>query len=114
MRRVKTPSAVLDADWVVIAGSTEENSDFDDRPTVAGAASLLSFACRMVPALGEATIERLWAGLRPVTPDGLPVEGRARGVDNLIIATTHHRKGILLSLPAASTVASIINGSRTQ
>ncbi|TAN32058.1 FAD-dependent oxidoreductase [bacterium] len=99
-------------DGTVIAGGTEEDSGFDDRPTVAGAASLLSFACRMVPDLGAATLERLWAGLRPVTPDGEPIERLAPGVANLIVATGHHRKGILLSPLAAATVASMIGGSR--
>jgi glycine oxidase len=95
-------------DGTIVAGSTEEDSGFDDRPTVAGIATLMDFARRVVPGLGAATEERTWAGLRPVTPDGEPVVGAAAGVANLIVATGHHRKGILLAPFAAATVAAAI------
>jgi glycine oxidase len=95
-------------DGTIIAGSTEEDSGFDDRPTVSGIATLMDFAHRVVPGLGAATVERTWAGLRPVTPDGEPVVGPVAGIKNLIIATGHHRKGILLAPIAAATVAAAI------
>jgi len=60
-------------DGTIIAGGTEEDSGFDARPTVEGIASLLEFARRLAPALASATIERTWAGLRPVTSDGSPI-----------------------------------------
>ena len=95
-------------DGTIVAGSTEEDSGFDDRPTVAGIATLMDFAHRVVPGLGGATVERTWAGLRPVTPDGQPVVGAVAGIANLIVATGHHRKGILLAPFAAATVAAAI------
>lgn len=95
------------ADGTIIAGGTEEDSGFDDRPTVAGIASLLAFACRLVPDLAAATLLRTWAGLRPLTPGAEPIVG-AIGVPNLVIATGHHRKGILLAPLAATQVAAII------
>jgi glycine oxidase len=95
------------ADGTVIAGGTEEESGFDDRPTVAGIASLLSLACRLVPGLGAANLQRAWAGLRPVTRDGHPIV-EVMGARNLVVATGHHRKGILLAPLAATQVASII------
>jgi glycine oxidase len=95
------------ADGTIIAGGTEEDSGFDDRPTVAGIESLLSLACRLVPDLGAANLQRVWAGLRPVTRDGRPIV-EAVGARNLIVATGHHRKGILLAPLAALQVASII------
>jgi glycine oxidase len=98
------------ADGTIIAGGTEEESGFDDRPTVAGIATLLNLARRLVPALGEATLLRSWAGLRPVTGDGRPIVEVA-GPRNLIVATGHHRKGILLAPLAATQVASIIAAS---
>jgi glycine oxidase len=91
------------ADGTIIAGGTEEESGFDDRPTVAGVASLLDFA----PGLATASLTRTWAGLRPVTPDGRPVVA-TMGPRNLIVATGHHRKGILLAPLAAATVASLV------
>jgi glycine oxidase len=96
------------ADGTIIAGGTEEESGFDDRPTVAGIASLLSLACRLVPDLGAANLQRVWAGLRPVTGDGLPIVA-VTGARNLIVATGHHRKGILLAPLAAIQVASLIS-----
>jgi glycine oxidase ThiO len=95
------------ADGTIIAGGTEEESGFDDRPTVAGIASLLSLACRLVPGLGAANLQRVWAGLRPVTGDGLPIVA-VTGARNLVVATGHHRKGILLAPLAAMQVASLI------
>ncbi len=96
-------------DGMIIAGSTEEDSGFDDRPTVSGIAAMLELARRYVPALATATIDRTWAGLRPVTSDGEPIVGPAPGIGNLIIATGHHRKGILLAPRAAETVARAIS-----
>jgi glycine oxidase len=96
------------ADGTIIAGGTEEDSGFDDRPTVAGIATLLNLARRLVPDLGAASLLRAWAGLRPVTRDGRPIV-EAVGVRNLIVATGHHRKGILLAPLAAMQVASLIS-----
>ena len=94
-------------DGTIIAGGTQEDSGFDDRPTVAGIASLLDLARKLVPSLAQARLLRAWAGLRPVTPGGEPVV-QISSVRNLIIATGHHRKGILLAPLAAAQVADLI------
>jgi glycine oxidase len=95
-------------DGTVIAGSTHEDSGFDERPTAAGIRELLGFAIRLVPALETASLDRIWAGLRPVTPSGEPVVGRLAPFDNLIVATGHHRKGLMLAPGAAEAVARLI------
>ncbi|HXM58207.1 MAG TPA: glycine oxidase ThiO [Candidatus Dormibacteraeota bacterium] len=92
-------------DGTVVAGSTEEDAGFDDRPTAEGVAGLLEFACRAVPALGAAVVERVWAALRPATPDGEPVIGPTSEVPNLVVATGHNRNGILLAPITAELVA---------
>jgi glycine oxidase len=97
-------------DGTVIAGGTEEDSGFDDRPTLAGTATLLDFARRLVPGLATANLQRVWAGLRPVTGDGNPIVAVTE-ISNLIVATGHHRKGILLAPLAAATVAGLINNT---
>jgi glycine oxidase len=97
------------ADGTIVAGSTQEDSGFDDRPTVAGIETMLTFARRLVPGLAGAALEATWAGLRPVTPDGEPLVGPAPNVRNVIIATGHHRKGILLAPIAADTVVKAIS-----
>jgi glycine oxidase len=92
-------------DGTIVAGSTEEDAGFDDRPTVEGVSSLLQFACRAVPALGQAAVERVWAALRPATPDGQPVVGPVPDLPNLIAATGHNRTGILLAPVTAELVS---------
>ena len=98
-------------DGTVIAGGTEEDSGFDDRPTVAGIASLLELARKLAPGLAAASLERVWAGLRPVTADGKPIVA-VTGPRNLVVATGHHRKGILLAPLAAMHVAELITKAR--
>jgi D-amino-acid dehydrogenase len=53
---------------------------------------------------------KAWAGLRPLTPDGLPLIGRSRTVDNLVLATGHGHLGISLGLITGQTVARIAAG----
>lgn len=95
-------------DGTVVAGSTEEDVGFDDRPTAAGVAGLLQFAIQALPALGQATVERVWAALRPATRDGQPVIGPAPKQPNLILATGHNRTGILLAPATAEMVAQVL------
>ena len=97
-------------DGTIIAGGTEEDAGFDDRPTVEGIASLLTFAQKLVPALAKASLQRVWAGLRPLTRDGRPIVAISE-VRNLIVATGHHRKGILLAPLAAAQIAGLIESS---
>jgi glycine oxidase len=92
-------------DGAVVAGSTEEDVGFDDRPTVEGVIRLLEFATSAVPQLRSAVVERTWAALRPATPDRRPIIGAVPGVPNLLIATGHNRNGILLAPITAEVVA---------
>ncbi|HEX6349863.1 MAG TPA: glycine oxidase ThiO [Candidatus Dormibacteraeota bacterium] len=93
-------------DGAIVAGSTEEEAGFDARPTADGVRGLLEFARRTVPALGEATVEEVWAALRPATADGQPIIERAG--ERVIVATGHNRNGILLAPITAETVAGLL------
>ncbi len=95
-------------DGAVVAGSTEEEVGFDARPTADGVRTLLDFARRMVPALGDATVEEVWAALRPATADGQPIVERRS--ESLIVATGHNRNGILLAPITAQRVAELAAG----
>ena len=53
---------------------------------------------------------RVWRGLRPCSPDGLPLIGRARGVDDLILCTGHTMLGLTLAPVSARIVADLIDG----
>ena len=95
-------------DGSVVAGSTEEDVGFDERPTAEGVAGLLDFATRAVPALGAAQFERAWAAVRPATPGGAPLIGPAPGLSNLMLATGHGRNGILLAPVTAELIAGLV------
>jgi glycine oxidase len=90
-------------DGRVLVGSTEEHAGFDKRTTAQAVADLIGLAVQLVPALGEAPVERCWAGLRPGSPDGLPYLGPVPGWDNVFVAAGHFRAGIQLS-PATALV----------
>jgi glycine oxidase len=90
-------------DGRIIAGSTVEYEGFDRNVTVGGMRKILSGAISLVPALESARIEENWAGLRPDTPDHLPILGPT-DLDGLLIATGHFRSGILLTPVTARLV----------
>ncbi|TMG18771.1 MAG: glycine oxidase ThiO [Chloroflexi bacterium] len=85
------------ADGSTIVGTTVEEVGFDARPTAAGIARLLTLGPRLVPRLADATVSAAWAGLRPGTPDRLPLLGRPPGWGGIVLATGHFREGILLA-----------------
>jgi glycine oxidase len=97
-------------DGRVLVGSTEEDAGFNKQTTAAAVGELLALACRLVPALADAHLERCWAGLRPGSPDGLPFLGRVPGVDNLFVAAGHFRAGIGLSPATALVMKELLLG----
>lgn len=94
-------------DGRVIVGSTQERAGFHKAVTVRGVRGLLDGAVALVPALEEAEIARMWAGLRPATPDGSPLLGPG-GVPGLVVAAGHFRNGILLAPITGEIVASLV------
>lgn len=85
------------ADGRVIAGATEELAGFNPQTTDAGIGSLAAMAAALIPRLSAAPQHSIWAGLRPVSADGLPLLGRLSGWDNIHVAAGHGRNGILLT-----------------
>ena len=83
-------------DGRIVAGATVEYVGFDKEVTAGGLQKILNGAVEIAPALAGAQIEETWAGLRPDSPDHLPIIGPA-GLDGLLIATGHFRSGILLA-----------------
>ena len=71
----------------LVVGATSEAVGFDRRVTSGGVASLLEAAHDVMPALSGSTFRGAWAGLRPVTPDGLPMVGPVRTLPGLLLAT---------------------------
>jgi glycine oxidase len=83
-------------DGRVVAGSTLEPGALDKHPTAAGLQKILAAAADMAPALAGAPVLEMWAGIRPGSPDHLPIIG-ATEVDGLFVATGHYRNGMLLA-----------------
>jgi glycine oxidase len=83
-------------DGRIIAGATVERAGFDYNVTAGGMRTILNAATRMVPGLDKARIVETWSGLRPDSPDHLPIIGPT-DLEGLLIATGHYRSGILLA-----------------
>jgi glycine oxidase len=83
-------------DGRILAGATVEHAGFDKRVTAGGMEKILSAAIELAPGLRNARIEETWAGLRPDTPDHMPILGPT-DVYGLLMATGHFRSGILLT-----------------
>lgn len=80
-----------------ILGSTMERVGFEARTTATGLEEIRHSTTRLCPAIARSPVRRSWAGLRPVTPDGLPILGADPEVSGLWYATGHGRNGILLA-----------------
>jgi glycine oxidase len=90
------------ADGVVV-GATQYEHGRDTAPAVAGVRELLDDACEVMPALGEYELAECAAGLRPMTPDNVPVVGRLD--DRTLVAAGHGRSGFLLAPWTADRIA---------
>lgn len=90
-------------DGRILAGATVEYMGFDKEVTAGGLEKILSAAIELAPELAAARVEETWAGLRPDSPDHLPIIGPT-DLDGLVIATGHFRSGILLTPVTARLV----------
>jgi glycine oxidase len=92
-------------DGRLLVGATVEDVGFDERTTAAGVRDLIEAACEIVPHARTAGFLAAKAGLRPATPDGLPMIGASGVIPNLMYATGHYRSGVLLAPLTAELVA---------
>ena len=95
----------------LVTGSTLEDAGFEKRVTAGGLATVLDHAQQIIPSVENAEIIETWSGLRPGTPDHLPLLGPA-GIEGLTIATGHFRNGILLTPITAKLVREWITERR--
>lgn len=96
-----------------IIGATMEEVGFDSDTTASGLAYLSAIARRIAPAAASAQIVSHWAGLRPVTPDRLPILGRDPDVPTLLYACGHGRNGILLAPITGEAIGALAVGAST-
>jgi glycine oxidase len=99
-------------DGRVTAGSTMERVGFDERVEERAIAGLVRAAQNLIPELEMTDPLECWAGLRPGTPDGLPMMGRAE-MNGCWYATGHYRDGILLAPGTAWVMAQAMMDERT-
>jgi glycine oxidase len=94
----------------LLVGATVEDAGFDERATTAGVHDLLASACDLLPSAWQAGFLGVRVGLRPATPDGLPVVGASLGVPGVYYATGHYRNGVLLAPITAVLLADLVLG----
>ena len=99
-------------DGSLLVGATVEHVGFDERTTVEGMRDLFAGVAAALRAGWPASVVSVRAGLRPATPDGLPIVGRSAAVPGLIYAIGHYRNGVLLSPLTAGLVADTILENR--
>ncbi len=96
----------------LVAGSTLENAGYEKAVTSGGLEQILGAVNELAPSLAGAEIVETWSGLRPGTPDQLPIIGPT-DIEGLMIATGHYRNGILLAPVTAKLITEWITEGRT-
>jgi hydrogen cyanide synthase HcnC len=94
----------------VLIGSTTEEAGFDTAVTPEAIRSLCRGAVRAVPMLRQVGVKRTWAGLRPGTPDELPILGPVAGLEGYVNATGGFRTGIVAAPLTGQVVAQVVTG----
>ena len=94
----------------VLIGSTTEEKGFDTTNTLPELKELANGAMKCLPVLKDMNIKRCWAGLRPGTPDELPILGEMPGVEGYINACGHFRTGILTSAITGKLINDLYRG----
>ncbi len=93
-----------------VIGATVEDAGFDKSLHPFDINRLRNLAAALLPPLADAPQLEAWAGLRPATPDGLPLLGALPAHPNHFIATGHYRDGILLAPATAHVMAQLLSG----
>ena len=93
-----------------VVGSTIEHAGFAPEVTAAGLAEIFTGVSALCPSLAKGEVLRTWAGLRPLSPDGLPIIGREPRLTGLWYATAHGRNGILLSGITGVLITRLLSG----
>lgn len=96
----------------VVMGATREiGSGYDTHMTAGGVHQVLTQGLTLAPGLAPATIAEIRIGLRPMSPDGLPIIGRAPGYSNVYLCTGHGPSGLQLGPISGAAVAGMIAGA---
>jgi D-amino-acid dehydrogenase len=96
---------------VVVGATREVGSGYDVRLTAGGVHQVLGQGLTLAPGLATAGIAEIRIGLRPMSPDGLPIIGRAPGYANVYLCTGHGPSGLQLGPVSGAAVAGMIAGA---
>jgi glycine oxidase len=112
---VRTPDVYLipRSDGRLLIGATQEEAGFDKQTVPETLQKLRKAALDLVPKLADARILEAWAGLRPGTPDKLPILGET-ATPGYFVATGHFRDGILLAPITARVMSQVITGQKPE
>ena len=92
----------------ILIGSTREFVGFDKHTTYEGIQNIANTILRVIPGLENLQVIRAFAGLRPYTPDGLPILGKVESVDGFIMAAGHEGDGITLAPITGEMIARLV------
>jgi sarcosine oxidase subunit beta len=98
----------------LLLGSTREFVGFDKHTTYEGITNILKNTSKIIPRLKNMHIIRSFAGLRPYTPDGLPILGKVQGIEGFIMAAGHEGDGMALSPITGELIAELIDTGETR
>ena len=98
----------------LLLGSTREFVGFDKQTTVDGMRGIINQTTSILPALKHMHVIRTFAGLRPYSPDGLPVLGMSDCLDGLVTAAGHEGDGIALAPITGELMAQMILGQKLE
>ncbi len=99
---------------VAVGATRETGSGFGPHTTVSGISEVFDEALRVAPGLADASLREVRVGLRPVTPDGLPVLGNVPNVAGVYLATGHGPTGLQLGPYSGRLVARLASGGSSE
>jgi D-amino-acid dehydrogenase len=97
---------------VVMGATREAGSGFDYRLTAGGVSQVLNLGLALAPGLATATVAEIRIGMRPMSPDGLPLLGKSPKWENVYLCTGHGPSGLQLGPYSGAVVAGEITGQR--
>ena len=95
---------------IVVGATREDDAGFDPRTTAAGVHEVLDAGLRLAPGLEDATFEEVRVGLRPGSPDGMPMVGPVPETEGAYVATGHGPTGLMLGPYTGAVIAQLIQG----
>jgi len=102
--------AIPRSDGRILLGSTEEDVGFDKQVTTHARQSLQRWAEAQFPGLSRFPVEQHWAGLRPGTPNGVPIIGKHPNIEGLYICAGHFRNGLVTAPASARLMTDLVLG----